>query len=92
MRTNRTLRMKWGVARIPEGATEVECEDWDTGGRLIVPLDSAISAAANAAQLYKKARKQRRAADSIRPLLAAAEGQVPPSPAHLTLQQQPRTA
>ena len=69
--------MMCGVGRIPEKASEVECEDWDTGGSLIVPLDGAISAAANAAQLYKKARKQRRAADSIRPLLAAAEAQVP---------------
>lgn len=47
---------------------------------MIVPLDHMMSAAANAAQLYKKARKQRRAADNIKPLLAAAEDQVRPYP------------
>ena len=62
--------------RIEEGAEEVEVEDWDTGETVLLRLDGGLSAAANAAQLYKKARKQRRAADKIVPLLAAADAQV----------------
>ena len=64
------------VDRIPEGTFQIECEDWDTGEPVLVSLDGSVTAAVNAAQLYKKARKQRRAADSIRPLLASAEVQV----------------
>ena len=68
--------------RIEPGAAEVTVEDWDTGEALVVSLDGKLSAAANAELLYKKARKQRRAADSVAPLLAAAEQQVgsPSSP------------
>lgn len=62
--------------RIEAGSTEVELEDWDTGLMVTLPLDRFITVAANADQIYKKARKQRRAAENIIPLLATAEHQV----------------
>lgn len=62
--------------RIEAGSTEVDLEDWDTGLMVTLPLDRFITVAANADQIYKKARKQRRAAENIIPLLATAEHQV----------------
>ncbi|KAF5841833.1 fibronectin-binding protein A N-terminus-domain-containing protein [Dunaliella salina] len=60
------------IYRIPPGAKEVECEDWDTGEVVKLPLDPTKSAVEISRDIYKRARKLRRASDAVSPLLEAA--------------------
>jgi len=60
------------IYRIPPGASEVECEDWDTGEVVKLALDSTKTAVEISKDMYKRARKLRRASDAVSPLLDAA--------------------
>ncbi|PSC69693.1 Fibronectin-binding A domain [Micractinium conductrix] len=64
------------VYRIEPGAAAVDVEDWDTGEVVRLPLDTRKTAVEAAEELYKQARKQRRAANQVAPLLAAARAEL----------------
>lgn len=55
---------------IPDGIDTVELENWDTGKLETIPLDPKLDAIKNAEKYYKKARKERRGAEKIEPLIA----------------------
>ena len=54
----------------------MDLEDWDSGEVITVALDPDKSCVEQAEALYKKARKQERAAAQLSPLLDAAQEQV----------------
>ncbi|KAK9811184.1 hypothetical protein WJX73_008729 [Symbiochloris irregularis] len=58
--------------RCKQGDDSVEAEDWDTGEKTIIALDSKKAPVKTAEALFSKARKQRRAVDHLGPLLQAA--------------------
>lgn len=53
--------------------SQVEVEDWDTGEAVLLTLDPTKTPVERSALLYKKARKMRRAADAVQPLMEAVE-------------------
>eukprot|EP00879_Flechtneria_rotunda_P017853 GHRR01018713.1.p1 GENE.GHRR01018713.1~~GHRR01018713.1.p1 ORF type:complete len:705 (+),score=256.20 GHRR01018713.1:640-2754(+) len=61
------------IYRIPEGASQLQAEDWDTGQPVTLQLDPPKSPMEQAEVLYRKARKLRRAVAAVKPLLAAAQ-------------------
>ncbi|KAL4435060.1 hypothetical protein ABPG77_003885 [Micractinium sp. CCAP 211/92] len=64
------------VYRIEPKAASVEVEDWDSGELVTIQLDPEKSAVEFAEGLYKQARKQRRAAEQVAPLLAGARAEL----------------
>jgi predicted ribosome quality control (RQC) complex YloA/Tae2 family protein len=64
------------VYQIAPGAAALETEDWDTGERVTLQLDPLKGAVEQAEALYKRARKLKRAAGAVAPLLEAAEAEV----------------
>ncbi|KAK9823179.1 hypothetical protein WJX72_000857 [[Myrmecia] bisecta] len=61
--------------RCKRGSSSLEVEDWDTGEQLTIQLDPLKPAKDVAEGYYKQARKQRRTAASVTPLLEQAEAQ-----------------
>jgi predicted ribosome quality control (RQC) complex YloA/Tae2 family protein len=53
---------------IKKGMTEAEIPDWE-GGTVRIELDPALGPSENAERLYDKARRERRAAERVPPLL-----------------------
>ena len=62
--------------RVQQGATAVDLEDWDTGEVVTMALVPNKTCVEQAEALYRKARKQERAAEQLLPLLDAAREQV----------------
>ncbi len=54
--------LKSNLARVRKGATEVWVEDPATGARLAIPLDPALSPAANLEDIFRRYRKELRRA------------------------------
>jgi predicted ribosome quality control (RQC) complex YloA/Tae2 family protein len=66
------------VHRWRKGMTEIDMDDWDDpegNTRVTVGIEQGKNAIETAEGFYKKARKQRRAADQVAPLLEAARSQ-----------------
>lgn len=61
---------------IKAGSSNITVEDWDTGEPITIALDSTKTPIACAEELYKKARKQRRAVDQVAPLIEEAQQQL----------------
>lgn len=61
------------ACRIPANASNFVVEDWDTGEEVRLTLDATKTPVEHAEGLYKRARKLRRAADAVQPLLEAAK-------------------
>ena len=55
-----------------EGSSVIEVYDFETGEARSVAIDPLVGAKATAEKLYKKARKRKRAASAVEPLLSAA--------------------
>ncbi len=55
--------MKYELGRIPSGSTRAVLDDYESGARIEVPLDPALSPAANMERIFRRARKMRRAAE-----------------------------
>lgn len=64
------------LCRLEPNAAELEAEDWDTGERVVLALDPHSTPMEQAEQLYKRARKLRRAVDAVQPLLLSAQQEV----------------
>lgn len=64
------------VHAIKPGSESVKVEDWETGKWITIPLDATKTAIECAEELYKKARKQRRAVNQVAPLQAEARAQL----------------
>lgn len=66
------------VHRWKKGMTEIDMDDWDDpegNTKVTVGIEQGGNAIETAEGFYKKARKQRRAADQVAPLLQAARSQ-----------------
>ena len=62
---------------VQAGATEVTVTDWDTSAEVTIPLgDGRTPVPDVAAKLYKEARRLRRGAEAVAPLLEAARADV----------------
>jgi predicted ribosome quality control (RQC) complex YloA/Tae2 family protein len=65
------------VHAVQAGATEVTVTDWDTSAEVTIPLgDGRTPVPDVAAKLYKEARRLRRGAEAVAPLLEAARADV----------------
>lgn len=63
------------AGRVPRGATRVELDDF-AGGTITVTLDPARDAAANANELFARAKRRARAAERLPELLARARAEI----------------
>jgi len=65
------------VHAVPAGACEMTATDWETGEELVIPLgDGRTPPHDVAAALYKEARRLRRGAEAVAPLLGEARAAV----------------